>query len=93
MKNNHISSFPSELIVAELILDIFSDALNEGIEEITTREIISLLGVKSLDNYENKLYDLRGLTRKDIALYTDKLLEQFKPDTPTINTNKGCMPY
>lgn len=72
-------AFPSELVAAECVVDIFADAVQNGITTISTREILYFLGVK-LDNYENIVYDLAMFTRKDIAFLTDAILERFKPE-------------
>lgn len=75
---NKTPSFASEIEAAEAIVDIFSKAVDEGIETISTREIMSFLGMKLIDKKDNKEYDLKGITRNNIAKYTDAMLEQFK---------------
>lgn len=75
VKSKQKDIFDSELIASELIADIFYLAAKEtGVTDISTSEIMSMLGQKLVDKRKNKLYDLRPI-RNNIAKYTDKIVE------------------
>jgi len=68
--------FPSQLIAAELVLDIFHEAIDNGISDISENEILTFLGVpeKNIDRKNNKLYDLSGLTKETIQKASEEIL-------------------
>ena len=81
MKQKQIDTpfFESELIAAECIMDVFANAISQGIESISTREILSFLGINNLDNYNNVVYDLTMFTPNNLANLEEQVFNRFKP--------------
>lgn len=75
--------FPSQLITAELIVDIFAEAVENDIQDISLNEILTFLGIpeKYIDRSDKTLYDLSEYNKEKLRKLTNEILLRFKPDS------------
>lgn len=77
-----------KLNTAIIIADFFAQCADQGIESISTREILAMLGITNPDfEYENTVYDLTGFDKSRYNKLVDEIYhsKSFVPEE-TLNS-------